>query len=174
MDTVTDVTRNSIWVDFSNSEYYSRYYSKLADKYRKRHIVIRFVILALVLVEALVVIPFMSSITAPYGFLLTGILGALVICLTVFEMTSNDATNTAKLAVASDECRVLNFEWRDLWLDIESGRIEEDAARQWQRALTFRTNLAGIRVDISEDKVRSQQAAEEANKTMESQYATKT
>ena len=174
MTTVTDVTKKNISVDFNNSEFYSRYYSKMADKHRKRYIYIRFFILALVLAEALVVIPFMSSIPQPFGVVLTGFLGVCVICLTAFEMTSNDATNTAKLVVASDDCRVLTSEWRDLWLDIESGKIEEDAARERQRTLTFRTNLAGIRVDISEDKARSQEAAKEANQIMDSQYATTT
>ena len=141
MATVTEVTKKNILMDFNNSEYYSRYYSKMADKYRKYYIRIRFAILALVLAEALVMIPFMLSIPQSYGLLLTGILGVCVICLTAYEMTSNDAMNTAKLVVASDDCRVLTSEWRDLYLDIESGKVEEDAAREQQRALTVMTNL---------------------------------
>ena len=171
MATVNDATRNSIWVNFENSEYYSRYYSKLADKYRRRYLAIRFAILTLVLVEAMILIPFMSRIPEPGGPLLTGILGAIIIGLTVFEATSNDATNTAKLNVASDEFRVLHSEWQDLWLDIESDGIEDDLARQWQRALTVRTNLAGARVEISQDKTRNKQAAEEANEVMDGRYA---
>ena len=171
MASVTDGTRKSVWDDFNNSEYYARYYRKLADRYRKRHLYVRYSLLGSVLIEAVILIPFMSRIPEPYGILATGGVGLIVIALTVFDAISNDATTTAKLTVASDECRVLHTEWRELWLDIESGKVEENVVREKQRASLSRTNLLGTRVEINQDEDRNLESAVEANQIMESQYA---
>ena len=171
MAAVTDETRKSVWEDFNNAEYYTRYYSKLANKYRKRHHRVRYTLLGLVLVEATIVVPFLGKIPQPHGTVVAVAVGFVVIALTVFDAISNDATNTAKLAVASDECRVLHTEWRDLWLDIESKQIEENIARERQRALLSRTHLAGARVEINQDDDHNLKSAQEANQVMESQYA---
>ena len=171
MPTVTDGTRKSVWEDFNDSEYYTRYYSKLADKYRKRHFRIRYTLLGIVLIEATIVIPLMSRIPEPYWILATSGVGLMVVALTVFDAISNDATNAAKLTVASDECRVLHTEWRELWVDIGNEQVEENVLREKQRALLSRTNLLGTRVEINEDKSLNEDSALEANEIMRGQYA---
>ena len=168
MVAVTDETRKSVWDDFIDSEYYTRYYSKLSDRYRKRHFCVRYTLLGLVLVEAAVMIPLLSQIPQPLGTVMAVVVGLAIVALTVFDAISNDATNTAKLAVASEECHILHTEWRDLWIDIESNQIEENDAREKQHALLGRTHLIGARVEVNQDDDRSQKSAQEANQVMES------
>ena len=82
----------------------------MADKYRTRHHLIRSSLLGAILVEAIIVIPFMSEIPSPWGILATVIIALAIIALTVFDATSNDAKNSAKLTVASKDYAILHIE----------------------------------------------------------------
>ena len=171
MDRVTDYTRTSIWQDHTDAERYLRYYIGLADKYRTRHNVIRSLLLGAILVEASIVIPFMSSIPQPWGIVATVIVGLAIIALTVFDATSNDAKNSAKLTVASEDCAILHIEWRSLWLDIETDKVEEGEARRRQRELLGRMNIIASRVELNQDEKRNVRSATEANEVMRGRYA---
>ncbi len=171
MARVTDHTRTSIWQDYTDAERYLRYYISLADKYRTRHNVVRSLLLGAILVEASIVIPFMSSIPQPWGTVATVVVGLMIIALTVFDATSNDAKNSAKLTVASEDCALLHIEWRSLWLDIETDNVEEHEARKRQRELLDRMNVVAARVELNQDEKRNVRSAAEANEVMGGRYA---
>ncbi len=171
MARVTDHTRESVWQDFTDAERYLRYYISLADKYRTRHNVVRSLLLGAILVEAIIVIPFMSEIPSPWGVVATVIIGLAIIALTVFDATSNDAKNSAKLTVASEDCAILHIDWRSLWLDIETDAVEEYEARKRQRELLDRMNTIASRVELNQDEKRNVRAATEANEVMRGRYA---
>ena len=171
MARVTDHTRTSIWQDYTDAERYLRYYISLADKYRTRHNVVRSLLLGAILVEASIVIPFMSSIPQPLGTVATVVVGLMIIALTVFDATSNDAKNSAKLTVASEDCALLHIEWRSLWLDIETDNVEEHEARKRQRELLDRMNVVAARVELNQDEKRNVRSAAEANEVMGGRYA---
>ena len=171
MARVTDHTRESVWQDFTDAERYLRYYTGLADKYRTRHNLVRSMLLGAILVEAVIVIPFMSEIPSPWGIVATVIVGLAIIALTVFDATSNDAKNSAKLTVAGEDCALLHVEWRSLWSDIETDVIEEREARERQRALLDRTNTIASRVELNQDEKRNLRYAAEANEVMRGRYA---
>ena len=165
---VTDQTRESVFEDFSNAEWYMRYYGSLADVYRKKHYWTRIALLTSVLVEAVVVVPLLSGWS--YGIYAIAIASLIVIGLTVYDAISNHATHTAKLTAAHDQFSALRTEWRSLYLAIETDRIEEQQVLERQRELIYRTNLIGASVEVKQDKKHNLAAATEANRVMSEQY----
>ena len=170
MANVTDHTRNEIWQDFTDAERYLRYYTSLADKYRTRHHRVRSALLGFILFEAIVVVPLWTTIEAPWGTIFIVLVASIIIALTVFDATSNDAKNSALLNVASDECAHLHTEWRFLWADIETDAVEERQVRERQRVLLDRMNLIAARTELKEDEKRNIRYAEEANEVMKGRY----
>ena len=170
MAKVTDHTREGVWQDFTDAERYLRYYLSLADKYRMRHHVVRALLLGSVLAEAGIVAPL--AIRYP-GFLTAAaviLVGLIVIALTVFDATSDDAKNAAKLSVASEDSQLIHTDWRSLWSDIETDQIDENEARRKQRELLDRTNVVSARVEVNLDDKRNSRYGDEAKQVMRGRY----
>lgn len=158
--------RHQVYNGLLDSERFVRYYSKLADKYRRFHLFTRFAILVSVLVEAL---------TIPLGvnIYIVWAIGVLIICLVIFESVTDYAKKVALLDWVSSEASNSNAQWHMLWLEIEAYRIEEEEALSRQFELLNRFNVIVGRLDISiDDKVNSQSEVV-ADKVVASKYASK-
>ena len=169
MPRVTDQTRESVFDDFCDVEWYMRYYGSLADVYRKKHYRTRIALLTSVLVEAVIVIPLVSS-WATYGIYVIAAVSLLVIGLTVYDAISNHATHAAKLTMAHDEFNALRSEWRSLYMMIETDKVDEQQVIERQRELKHRGDLIGVAVDVNQDRKRNLTAVREANQVMSEQY----
>lgn len=169
MPKVTDQTRQSVFEDFTDAEWLSRYYGSQADAYRTRHHLTRLALLASVLVEALIVVPLVSS-WDPYGLYVIAVVSLVVIGLTVYDAISNHSGQVAKLTVACDEFHVLKSEWRSLYLGIETDRLDEQQVLERQRELINRANRMNTFVEVNQDDKRNQTASKEADKVMSEQY----
>ena len=171
MAKVTDHTRTSVWQDSTDAERHLRYYISLAGKYRRRHHIVRAALLGAVLAEAGVVAPL--AIRYPGVLAAAAVIGVglVVIALTVFDATSDDAKNSAKLTVASEDSQLINTEWRSLWSDIETDQIEESEARRRQREILDRTNVVSARVEVNLDVQRNARYGDEAKEIMKGRYA---
>ena len=172
---VTDQTRTAIWQDLWDAERYSRYYSSLSDSYRRRHRLTRFATLASVLVEAAVSVSYVSaSVEGTWAAILLAVIVALgigIAVLVAWDAVSSYAEDAAALSWVSVDCALLNTQWADLWLDIESYAIDEQEARSRQRELLQKFNTIAARIDVDLDEKMNEASAEEAEKVLRERYA---
>ena len=172
---VTDQTRTAIWEDLWDAERYSRYYSSLSDSYRRRHRLTRFATLASVLVEATVAVSYVSTrVEGTWATILLVMIVALgigIAVLVAWDAVSNYAEDAAALSWVSVDCALLNTQWADLWLDIESYAIDEQEARSRQRELLQEFNTIAARIDVDLDEKMNEASAEEAEKVLRERYA---
>lgn len=168
MPKVTDQTRESVFEDFGDAEWLSRYYGSLADSYRTKHYWTRISLLTSVLVEAVIIVPLLSG--WEHGLYAIAVASVIVVGLTVYDAISNHAGHVAKATVACDEFHVLRSEWRDLYLGIETDRLDEQQVLERQRELTHRANRIGTFVEVNQDDKRNRIAAREADQVMSEQY----
>ena len=172
---VTDQTRNAIWQDMWDAERYSRYYGSLSDSYRRRHKLMRFATLASVLVEATISVSYIgtgvSGMWATVFLALIVGLGIAITILVIWDATSNYAGDAVALSWVSLDCALLNAQWADLWLDIESFAIDEDEARSRQRELIRKFNTVAARIDVDLDEKTNEISASEASEVLREKYA---
>ncbi len=127
--------------------------------------------LGAILVEAIIVLPLATTIPDPGELILTGIISVIVIGLTVFDATTNDAKNSAKLTVASDECAYIHSDWKSLWIDIETNAVKEKAVRKRQRELLTRINTVAARLELNVDEKRNTRNWKDALRVMKGRHA---
>ena len=172
---VTDQTRNAIWQDMWDAERYSRYYGSLSDSYRRRHKLTRFATLASVLVEATISVSYIgtgvSGMWATVFLALIVGLGIAIAILVTWDATANYAGDAVALSWISVDCALLNAQWADLWLDIESFAIDEDEARSRQRELIRKFNTFAVRIDVDLDEKTNEISASEASEVLREKYA---
>ena len=172
---VTDQTRNAIWQDLWDAERYFRYYSSLSDLYRRRHRLTRFATLASVLVEATISVSYISTgvagVWATIFLALIVALGIVIAILVAWDATSNYAGDAVALSWVSVDCALLNAQWADLWLDIESYAIDEHEARSRQRELLYKFNAIASRIDVDLDEKTNEASAANAVKVLREKYA---
>ncbi len=172
---VTDQTRNAIWQDMWDAERYSRYYGSLSDSYRRRHKLTRFATLASVLVEATISVSYISTgVSGMWATVFLALivgLGIAITILVIWDATSNYAGDAVALSWVSVDCALLNAQWADLWLDIESFAIDEDEARARQRELIRKFNTFAVRIDVDLDEKTNEISASEASEVLREKYA---
>ena len=168
---IPDVVRTSVWEDFYNADYYARYFSMMAGKYRTRHHCLRFALLALILIEATVITLAVPILSSPWDVLLVVAISAAIVLLTALDAVHNYATHSARLAVVGDEYQILCSEWRELWISIEIGSVDVEEVQNRQRVLLHRTHVLGVHIDLSTDNEFNQRSAKESARIMENQYA---
>ena len=172
---VTDQTRNAIWLGMRDAERYFRYYGSLSDSYRRRHKLTRFATLASVLVEATISVSYIgtgvSGMWATVFLALIVGLGIAITILVIWDATSNYAGDAVALSWVSVDCALLNAQWADLWLDIESFAIDEDEARSRQRELIRKFNTVAARIDVDLDEKTNEISASEASEVLREKYA---
>lgn len=156
--------RSQVWQGLLDSERYVRYYSALADKYRRRHFYTRYSALVSVLAEAL-------AIPLGLNIYLVWAVGVGIIFLVIFDAVSDFAKKAAVLDWISAEASESNVRWHMLWLNIEAYKINEEEALSRQFDLLTRFNVVAGRLDVSIDDKINYQSEEIAFKVVESKYA---
>ena len=168
---IPNAVRTTVWEDYYSADYYARYFSMMAGKYRTRHHWLRFALLAMVLAEAAVVTLVFPVLTSPWDVLLVVVVSAVIVVLVAWDAVHNYATHSARLAVVGDEFQILCSEWRELWISVEIGSADVEEVQNRQRALLHRTHVLGVHIDLSTDDEFNQRSAKESARIMESQYA---
>ena len=168
---IPDAVRTSVWDDYYNADYYARYFSMMAGKYRAWHHWLRFALLALVLAEAVVVTLVFPILSSPWDVLLVVAVSAVIVALVAWDAVHNYATHSARLAVVGDEFQILCTEWRELWISVETGSAGVEEVQSRQRELLHRTHVLGVHIDLSTDNKFNQRSAKESARIMENQYA---
>lgn len=162
---VTDATRNAVWQELLDVARLVRYYAAMADRHRRNHLVVRFVLVATA----------MGGVVAFFDVLPVSVrllLGAGIAGVVAWDLLSSYGSKAAVLQAVSMECSLLESELRNVWLRLET-MPDEEARREWSRVsrrLAEVTGWAG-QADVSEDGKLNVQCAEAAYATMREQYA---
>jgi hypothetical protein len=163
---VSDQTRNAIWQELLDVARLVRYYEALADRHRRLHRIIRFLLLA---AAASGVVTLLNLLPV----LIQSLAGGLIALLVVWDVLGDYARKAAVLHAISLECSHLEVEWQNLWGELET--ISDTEARRRNTSLAQRiaeiTGWAG-HADIRDDPKLNEQSAEAAYQIMASRHAT--
>ena len=99
------------------------------------------------------------------------VIGIAIAILVAWDATSNYAADAVALSWVSVDCALLNAQWADLWLDIESFAIDEEGARQRQRQLIGKFNAIAARIDVDLDEKTNEASAADAVEVLREKYA---
>lgn len=162
MEPVTDETRNAVWDTLCDLEWNKRYYSAMADSYRRRQRWLRFAILAGVLIEAAT---FYAATMHGWVFYIAVVGGVLLTALTIWDAVADYAENAAILRVTAFACDDLNTETGALWRRVESGRIASSDADLKLQSITGRKAAATQRVRLGTNRRFNRPTSAGANRT---------
>ena len=168
MELVTDQTRNAVWVTLCDLEWNTRYYTAMADLYRRRHRWLRFAILAGVLIEAATLY---AATMHGWVFYVGAVGGLLLVVLTIWDMVSDYAENAAILRVTAFTCDDLKRETEALWRNIETDRVSTADAETAHRSISERWATATQRVQPETNERLNRRTSADANRDMNNRYA---
>lgn len=164
---VSAQTRNDVWQELLDVARLVRYYEALADRHRRIHMIVRFLLLAAAvsgIVALLALLPAVVQLVA----------NGLVALLVAWDFVSNYARKSTVLHAISLECSLLEVEWRELWADINNDHLSDAEARDKNYRLARRisevTGWAG-QADIGESQRLNKKCAKVAYKVMADRYA---
>ncbi len=163
---VTEATRRAVWNDLLDVSRVARYAEAMGSHYRVRHLFIR---LGLLVAASGSMATFLDAIGGHWriGF------GLAIAALIAVDFMLDYATKIAVLSSAKRECNVLEAEWRELWLDVDSPestdaeirRRNRELVRQFERATSPMdeqvrvSNRANVRCTRAAFKVTGEQYA---------------
>lgn len=168
MEPVTDQTRNAVWYALCDLEWNVRYYTAMADLYRRRYLWLRFAILAGVFVE--VAILYAGTI---YGWLFyLGAFGGLALAvLTIWDAVSDYAGSAATLRITAFVCDDLKTEIDELWRNLESYHIAAPDAETTLKSIINRWAAATRRVPPGTNDRLVRITVADSNQVISSRYA---
>lgn len=169
MEPVNDLTRNAVWGTLTGLQRNVRYYTALADRYRSFYRAIRFLILFGIVLEGAIL--FIAT-TNPWLFWAGGALGLGLAALTVWDVISDYAENSAVLRITAFTCDDLILETEALWRQIDSGRIETSEAEALHLSIVRRWASATQRVTTATHNSLNESTTEDAYQAMVNQHAT--
>ena len=168
MEPVTDQTRSAVWNTLCDLEWNTRYYTAMAELYRRRHRWLRFTILAGVLVEAAI----LYAATAHDWAFLVGAIGGLVLTgLTIWDVVSDYAENAAILRITAFTCDDLKRETETLWRSVESDRVSTQDTENALEAISDRWATATQRVPAETNERLNRRTSAAANRDLSNRYA---
>ncbi len=125
---VTEATRRAVWNDLLDVSRVARYAEAMGSQYRVRHLFIR---LGLLVAASGSMATFLDAIGGHWriGF------GLAIAVLIAVDFMLDYATKIAVLNSTKRECNVLETEWRELWLDVDSPESTDAGIRCRNREL---------------------------------------
>lgn len=165
---VSEQTRSAVWRELLEAARLVRYYEALSDRHRKKHRLIRFLLLG---ATAGGIAALLELLPAELRLIASGLLALLV----VWDAVSDYAKKAAVLHAVSLECSRLEIEWRELWADANDPETDEAHVRSEIRRLARRcsevTGWAG-HADIPEDRSLNEKCEAIAYTVEAERYAT--
>ena len=118
MEAVNPMTRKAVFDTLCDLEWHIRYCSAMADRNHLYHRVVRFGLLLGGAIEGGLLY---GGTLNPWLFVPSIFVGLALACLTIWDSTSDYATNAATLRMVVIICQKLRFETERLWRDTDSG-----------------------------------------------------
>lgn len=161
----TEHTRNEIWQDLLDTARLIRYYDALADQYRYKQMVLRFVLLTAATSSMATLFDLLPSILTLGA---NGVIAAGV----MWDFMQDYSTKTAVLHAISSDCRGLEVEWQTLWNEQAYLEDREVLHRitQLSHQLNVITGRAGA-IGVRENAALNEQCATDAYQVMQDRYA---
>ena len=164
---VAEQIRNDVWGDLLNAARLVRYYESLADRHRRWHQRIRFV---LFLAAASGVAALLDVLPEPLEL----VAGASIAVIVALDFMLDYGKKSAVLHAISIECSILENEWAELWTSVNIDGIDDAKAisegRRLSRRLLEVTARAGL-VDVRDDPKLNERSMRDANEVIENRYA---
>ena len=168
MEPVSDQTRIAVWHALCDLEWNMRYYGALGDRFRRRYLALRFVILIGLLGEAAT---FYAATMNPWLFYIGAVFGVLLAALTVWDAVSDYPGDAAILRATTFVCDGLLQETAALWRSIESYHITTPDAEARLQSIMERWTRATQQVRPAVDQRLNLQSATDANQEVVNRYA---
>ena len=163
----TDQTRNDVWQDVLDVARLVRYYEALSDRYRRNHLIVRFLLLAAAASGIAVLLGLLPEIVQLLA-------GGLIALLVAWDFVADYAKKAAVLHAISLECSALEIQWRELWADVNELDFDDAEARhqnrRLERGIMEVTGRAG-HADIREDRKLNEKCEDVAHKVIAERYA---
>ena len=125
---VTEATRRAVWNDLLDVSRVARYAESMGSQYRVRHLFIR---LGLLVAASGSMATLLDAIGGQWRI---GS-GLAIAVLIAADFMLDYATKIAVLSSTKRECNVLEAEWRELWLDVDSPESTDAEIRRRNREL---------------------------------------
>lgn len=163
---VTDETRRAVWNDLLDVARVVRYAEDMESRYRFLHGLVRF---SLLLSASGSVAALLEAFPAAWQIYFGAAIGALVAADFMFD----HATKTAILSATKRECRELETEWRQLWLDVDSPSSVDPEVRRRSVELGRRFARATMAMDaqVSVNAKANERCTEAAYKVTAERHA---
>ena len=116
--------RNAVWQQLLDAERLTRYYGELADRFRRRHKVPRYLMAASSVAGAAAIM--FEAVWIPDGAYVPAFL--LVIAAVVWDFMHDYGDKAAILYSISVECGEYETELQDLWRSVDAEQPPEEAA----------------------------------------------
>ena len=143
---ISDVTRRAIWDGMLDAARMLRYAEAMEQKYARQR---RWVRIALSMAATAGVANFLGELPNWVSLAFGSIVGVSI----AVDSAMDYSGKLAKLMYAKMECAVLLSDWEALWLDVQTYRLGEEAARQRHGQLDQRLarTTAPMAADMSTD-----------------------
>lgn len=166
-DRISDQMRQAVWQNLLDVARHVRYYEVLSDRYRFKHSLIQFLLLASAFSGIAALLELLPEIVQLVA-------GGLIAFLVAWDFIAGYPRKAAVLHTINYECHALEIEWSELWSAINSTDISDSEARELNRQLEEKslsvTGWAG-QADIRVDQKLNEKCAEVAYKVIAEQYA---
>ena len=159
---VTDETRTAIWDTSLDSARWGRYYGALANRYRRREVIIRFAVLLFVMGATTTLISVMPAILQ----VIAGFAAAIAIAV---DFVVTPAHTAAVLSCIRDECDQTRVALAELWRDLPI--IDENEARRRYDGLVRHLEHVTAKDPVPEDRSINEASTMDAFRELEAKYA---
>ena len=167
---VSDLTRNMVWHEFLDVTRLVRYYEKLSDRYRRKHRIVRSLLLASAASGIANLLELLPPITQePVQLIANGLIALLV----VWDFLADYGKKAEVLQTVSVQCTDLVSQWDQLWSELHDDNAGDSDIRiknrQLGEKLTNITSWTGL-VGVPLDEKLNVACQEEANRVMIPRY----
>lgn len=163
---VTEATRRAVWNDLLDVSRVVRYAEAMGSQYRERHLFIR---VGLLVAAAGSLATFLDAMGGHWRI---GC-GLVIAVLIAVDFMLDYATKIAVLNSTKRECSILETEWRELWLDVDSPESTDAGIRRRNRELLrqFERATAPMDEQVRVSNRTNVRCTRAAFKVTEEQYA---
>ena len=159
---VTTETRNAIWYTTQDSARWGRYYGILTDRYRRREVCIRSILMGSVMGAITTLIATMPPIAQ-------ALVGVVVGLTMIFDFVLHPSRTAAVLGLIRDECDQTRTALEELWRDLPT--IEDGEARRRFDSLNRHLEHVTAKDPVTVDGALNESSARDAFKELEARYA---
>ena len=165
---VSDATRKDVWELLVNLERNVRYYGLIGDRHHLNYRLIRFGVLAGILLEGLIL--FLAAGGEQGWWYAGGVVAFVLALLTAFDVVTGFGESATGLKFTSAVCDDLRSEVEQLWTQIESSRVTETQASERHGTVVERWGRATQKITLSLHNLENEETTKIAVQVLQNKY----